>query len=180
MSDTPDTTAEAVDDTSNEICPCGSEKNLAECCGPLIAGDDQPATAEALMRSRYTAYTQCAVDYIRETMHPDTRGRGFDRESVEQWSKESEWLGIEVLNTSKGGEDDEEGTVEFIARYRDGKTTFDHHETSEFRKHDGKWYFVDGRMMNEPYVREGPKVGRNEPCPCGSGKKYKKCCARQG
>jgi len=28
----------------------------------------------------------------------------------------------------------------------------------------------------EPYRRETPRVGRNEPCPCGSGKKYKKCC----
>jgi len=28
----------------------------------------------------------------------------------------------------------------------------------------------------EPYVRREPKIGRNEPCPCGSGKKYKKCC----
>ncbi|MBQ7940511.1 MAG: SEC-C domain-containing protein [Clostridia bacterium] len=33
-------------------------------------------------------------------------------------------------------------------------------------------------MPNRPVVNKGPKVGRNDPCPCGSGKKYKKCCGR--
>ncbi|MGC8518854.1 MAG: UPF0149 family protein [Steroidobacteraceae bacterium] len=32
------------------------------------------------------------------------------------------------------------------------------------------------RAPPEPYERAGPKVGRNDPCPCGSGKKYKRCC----
>ncbi len=173
-----ETPAAETETNADKPCPCGSGKTYTECCGPFIAGDADPQTAEALMRSRYTAYAVCAVDYLRDSMHPDTRDRGFDRDSVEQWSKHSEWLGIEVLNSRKGTADDDEGTVEFIARYKDDKTTFDHHETSQFRKHNGRWYFVDGRMMNEPYRREAPKIGRNEPCPCGSGKKYKKCCAR--
>ncbi|MEW6242962.1 MAG: tetratricopeptide repeat protein [Bacillota bacterium] len=36
----------------------------------------------------------------------------------------------------------------------------------------------EDEFFPQPYTRPGPKVGRNDPCPCGSGKKYKKCCGR--
>ena len=36
----------------------------------------------------------------------------------------------------------------------------------------------DAEVEKKPYVRKGAKVGRNDPCPCGSGKKYKNCCGR--
>jgi len=87
-------------------------------------------------------------------------------------------LGLDILSTEQGGENDEEGVVEFLARYKLSNVTVPHRERATFRKVDGKWYFVDGKELNAPTVRnEGPKVGRNDPCPCGSGKKYKKCCA---
>jgi uncharacterized protein YecA (UPF0149 family) len=41
-------------------------------------------------------------------------------------------------------------------------------------KQDKKFGRID--QSEETYVREEPKIGRNDPCPCGSGKKYKKCC----
>lgn len=78
-----------------------------------------------------------------------------------------------------GGEDDTKGMVEFVARYRKNSQAFDHHEIAEFVKEDDRWYFKDGHAPQPMQaIRNGPKIGRNDPCPCGSGKKYKKCCAK--
>ena len=71
------------------------------------------------------------------------------------------------------------GKVEFRATYRRDGERMVHHEIAEFRKAGDIWYFTDGKLVGPgQYTRETPKVGRNEPCPCGSGKKYKKCCGR--
>ncbi|MEW8683176.1 MAG: YchJ family metal-binding protein, partial [Candidatus Thiodiazotropha endolucinida] len=71
----------------------------------------------------------------------------------------------------------EEASVEFIATYKEGGMVRPHHEISRFLKQDGVWYFVDGQLVApKTEKRHQPKVGRNDPCPCGSGKKYKKCC----
>ena len=78
-----------------------------------------------------------------------------------------------------GGENDDEGYVEFIAHYSANGQTVEHHEHSYFKRLDGEWKFIDGEIESGvPYVREEPKIGRNDPCPCGSGKKYKKCCGK--
>jgi len=159
-------------------CLCGSGTAFGECCGRFLSGKSAPATALQLMRSRYTAYVLGAVDYILRTHHPDTIDM-TDRESVSEWSHGSEWLGLEVIATERGEPSDDEGVVEFVARYQmDGKVR-SHRERSRFRKLDGRWLYVDGEMVKSaPVVRGGPKIGRNDPCPCGSGKKYKKCCGR--
>ncbi len=163
------------------VCPCGSSKNYDECCGPYHTGQAKPPTAEALMRSRYAAFVRADIDYIQNTLAPESRG-DFDENGVREWATKSKWRGLEIKKTEKGGENDSTGVVEFIARYSVGGQSFDHHEISDFRKEatTGQWFFVDGRTV-EPLerttvVREGPKVGRNDPCTCGSGKKYKKCC----
>jgi SEC-C motif-containing protein len=83
---------------------------------------------------------------------------------------------LEIVE-SRGGADDTVGEVEFVARYRDGETIHDHHEKGKFRKHEGCWYFVDGKMVGQKPLAS-TKVGRNDPCPCGSGSKYKKCCGK--
>ena len=158
----------------SDSCPCGSGKTYADCCGPIIAGERRAPTAEALMRSRYTAYAKVAVDYLESSLHPAAR-QGFQRESVEQWAKNSEWLGLQIL-AQTGGPDDERGSVEFVATYREGGLTHEHHELASFEKADGEWKFRDGQVIQKPYVRPGPRIGRNDPCPCGSGKKHKKCC----
>jgi SEC-C motif-containing protein len=128
------------------------------------------------MRSRYAAYALGKIDYILDTHDPDTV-KEVDRDNTEQWSKNSTWLGLEILSTDKGQPADSEGTVEFVARYKLKGVTIAHRERAKFRKHDGRWLFVDGEEVKAPTVRrQGPVVGRNDPCPCGSGKKYKKCC----
>ncbi|ACL03382.1 YchJ family protein [Desulfatibacillum aliphaticivorans] len=157
-------------------CPCGSEKEYAQCCEPFIKGGDYAKTAEQLMRSRYTAYTLAEIDYIRDTIDPDNND-DFDENSARDWAENSEWHSLEIVSTFKGGEDDEAGQVEFIADYSQKNARTKHHELADFRKIDGKWYFVDGEAVApKPVKRDKPKVGRNDPCPCGSGKKYKKCC----
>ena len=136
----------------------------------------QAPTAEKLMRSRYTAYAKGAIDYILDTHHPDGRDE-ISRDATEQWAKESEWMGLEIIDIRGGAESDSEGTIEFSVRYRGSdRAIVTHHENSTFLKKDGRWYFSDAKMINNPQTRESPKVGRNDPCPCGSGKKYKKCC----
>ncbi|MBD3317632.1 MAG: YchJ family protein [Chitinivibrionales bacterium] len=161
-------------------CPCNSGKNFEVCCEPYLKSDENPPTAEALMRSRYTAFASGNVDYIYGTIHPDHR-KEFNAEGIRDWSCNSEWHGLEIKSTENGGETDTEGTVEFIAHYTHENVKREHHEVAEFRKKDGRWYFVDGNIIaHEPYVRSDPKVGRNDPCPCESGKKFKKCCGKSG
>jgi SEC-C motif-containing protein len=156
-------------------CPCGKGESLETCCGPLIAGKALPETAEALMRSRYTAYATGNVDYILSSHDPATVGE-VDRNNTEAWSKSAEWLGLEITKTEAGEAADQEGVVEFVARYKIRGVAIDHRERAIFKKHGPRWVFVDGVELKGPPVRnEGPKAGRNDPCPCGSGKKYKKC-----
>jgi len=127
------------------------------------------------MRSRYSAYALQEIDYILST-HIQNPDEEVDRESTEKWAAESEWLGLDVVETEAGGAGDDEGVVEFIARYRLQGTDATHHERARFKRVDGRWLYSDGEMVKpKPVVRESPKVGRNEPCPCGSGKKYKRC-----
>jgi SEC-C motif-containing protein len=156
-------------------CPCGKGESLDTCCGPYIEGKKLPETAEALMRSRYTAFATGKVDYILETHDPDRRGE-VDAEGAATWSKDSEWLGFELVSAENGGPSDSAGVVEFVAKYKIKGVTLTHRERSIFRKADGRWFFVDGQIVNGPPVkRTEPRVGRNEPCHCGSGKKYKRC-----
>ncbi len=161
-----------------KTCPCGSDQPFSECCEKYINGSLNAPTAEALMRSRYSAYATANIDYIEQTLLPSTRS-DFDRESARKWAERSQWHGFEIVNLVDGGENDNKGTVEFVATYSQKDQRMNHHETATFRKQDGKWYFVEGRMSNEPYRREQPKIGRNDPCQCGSGKKYKKCCGKR-
>ena len=162
----------------SDKCPCGSGKSYATCCEPYLSGKLKPATAADLMRSRYTAYAMAAIDYLYRTSGAKIQ-KEFNAEESRKWAESAEWSGIEMLNVSGGGEADETGTVEFVARYSVNGTAFDHHEVSSFAKKDGEWKFIDGKIFGPaPIRRETPKVGRNDPCPCGSGKKYKKCCGK--
>lgn len=159
-------------------CPCGNSKLFSECCEPIILGKQAALTAEALMRSRYSAFATNQVDYLLESNHPSTRGQ-IDRDSMADWAKRSEWLGLEILSTSDGGENDLEGEVEFRCRYRLKGQECTLHEFSQFKRGEkNRWFYVDGHTPSLGTIRrEGPKVGRNDPCACGSGKKFKKCCA---
>ena len=150
--------------------------NANDCCLPLIRGKAKATTAEKLMRSRYAAFVLGEIDYIIATHHSKTVGE-VDRPGIEEWSKKSKWLGLNIIDTHAGREGDEQGTVTFHVQYEmDGKV-HDHREHSLFEKEKGEWKFLDAQPAKAETVRrEEPKVGRNDPCPCGSGKKHKKCC----
>jgi len=156
-------------------CPCGSGAAFARCCGPFLGGAPAP-TALALMRSRYTAYVRGAIDYLVETQAEETRDR-VDREAITRWSRETRWAGLEIVATERGGEADDDGGVEFVARGVTRGAAFAQRERSRFRRAGGRWYYVDGQVAGEP-ARRAEAAGRNDPCPCGSGMKYKRCCGR--
>jgi SEC-C motif-containing protein len=160
-------------------CPCGSGSDYSRCCAPFLSGAAVPDTAEKTMRSRYTAYARVNIPYLMDTLHPDNREEG-DEEGARRWAERSEWIGLDIVATDGGGPSDSEGVVEFVARFRDRKgETHSHHEVSRFVKEKGRWLFREGHGPEQQPVRNtSPKVGRNDPCPCGSGKKYKKCCEK--
>jgi SEC-C motif domain protein len=171
-------------------CACGSPLEFEKCCKPFLAGEALPETAEQLMRSRYVAYTKADISYLTKTLAPEARS-DFDPSSTEEWAKNSKWKGLKIISSRLGGANDRKGTVEFVATYEQNGKAIDHHEVSQFRKNQaGQWFFVEGdhhthaegeghdhhHARPETFKREAPKVGRNDPCTCGSGKKYKKCC----
>lgn len=148
----------------SEACPCGSGRTYTTCCGPFLAGAATPSSAEALMRSRYTAFVGKDWDYLNRTQA--NRDDGPPTPDIE-------WLGLDVLATDGGAAGDTEGTVEFVARYSHQGRPAALHEISRFGLRDGAWIYLDGEF---PITSKQPKTGRNDPCPCGSGKKFKKCC----
>lgn len=159
----------------NKKCPCGSESSLDDCCGLLLAGNQQASTAEQLMRSRYTAYVVDDEEYLYKTWHSSMREREAQHEKAMLL-----WQGLEIVSTVDGMPGDTSGTVEFIAHFKANNRTGKVHEKSSFIYEEKRWYYLDGEEQ-EPVstiktVINKPKVGRNEPCPCGSGKKYKRCC----
>ncbi len=128
------------------------------------------------MRSRYTAYARGDVDYVVATHDPKKRSPTL-RESAAKWAESARFSGLEVVRTEAGGPEDKTGIVEFVATYVEDGTTHTLRERSRFRRSDGHWVYIDGTTPHtETAVRTTPKVGRNAPCPCGSGKKFKKCC----
>ncbi|MBX7147862.1 YchJ family protein [bacterium] len=157
-------------------CPCDSGKKFKECCEPFLTGAEKPKTAEALMRSRYSAFASHNTDYILETIDPQGP-KDYDRASIEAWATNSEWKGLEIVSTDKGASHDNTGMVEFKAKFKAEGNDLVHHEKAQFLKRNGVWFYADGKVLGAPTVkRETPKIGRNDPCSCGSGKKFKKCC----
>ncbi|MGB5332176.1 MAG: YchJ family metal-binding protein, partial [Woeseiaceae bacterium] len=104
-----------------------------------------------------------------------TQDDALDREATENWSRTADWKGLEILRVEQGGPDDTEGVVEFAAHYTADGRKEEHHETARFIKQEGTWLYDYGEVKTATVVRGAPKVGRNEPCPCGSGKKFKQC-----
>jgi SEC-C motif-containing protein len=164
--------------SDTNFCPCGSSIELSLCCLPVLQGKKEPQTAEELLRARYTAFTQGDIDFILNTHHSRTRSE-INREEIEDWAKGSEWLELKIVQKEAGQNKDEQGTIIFGAHYRskeDGKA-HEHWEKSSFEKENGSWRFLDAQGVHlGTYRRPEPKIGRNDPCSCGSGKKFKKCC----
>ncbi|MTI43265.1 SEC-C motif-containing protein [Roseibium hamelinense] len=123
-------------------CPCGSGKDLAQCCGLYLQGRALPETAMALMRSRYSAYVLQEIDYLKETLWPKFQP-AFDFEGTARWASENHWVGLTVIQFQNGGRDDRAGTVLFEANYLSGGQMHKHRELSKFRKKAGRWYYVE-------------------------------------
>ena len=158
--------------TETNLCLCNSGAAFADCCEPLLSGKRAAPTALALMRARYTAYVLRDINYLMASWYPSTRPFAINPATT------PDWQGLQIIRTEKGAKSDTEGVVEFIATAltRDGVRQF--REVSRFVKEEGLWFYTDGDTPAEASeTKKTPKVGRNEPCPCGSGKKYKKCCS---
>ncbi len=121
-------------------CPCGSQRPLAECCGPYLAGAAPPPSAEALMRSRYTAYVLGDAAYLAATWHPATRPEDLKLDEEPR----PRWLGLEVRRHERL--DADHARVEFVARYKIGGRARRMHETSRFERVEGRWLYVDGEV----------------------------------
>ena len=119
-------------------CPCGTGLPLDECCGRLHDGSAQAATAEQLMRSRYSAFALGRPDHLLATWHPSTRPRSLDLDPAVRWT------GLDVLATTGGGLLAAEGTVEFRASYVADGTAGAQHELSRFVRDGGRWSYLDG------------------------------------
>ena len=122
-------------------CPCGADALYAGCCGRFLDGDELPATAEALMRSRYVAYVRQQADYLLRTWHPTTRP-----ETLDFSTDRSHWLGLQVVRVVAGRADDEQGTVEFVARYKVNGRAHRLHEVSRFGREAGAWVYLNAEV----------------------------------
>lgn len=145
------------------MCTCGSNKNFNECCGEIINEKRVARTAEELMRSRYSAYVKADGRYLMLSSVKENRYEN-DAELIKEFSKSVQWLKLNILNAQND-------SVEFKAYYKDQESIKVLHEKSNFVKEDNVWRYKDGELFSS-------KVERNETCPCGSGKKFKKCCAK--
>ena len=125
---------------TDNTCPCGSDRAYAACCAPYLANTLGAPTAEALMRSRYTAYTLDRHDYLRATWHPTTCP------PVLQPIPGLRWLGLTIKRVEAGGEGDVTGIVEFVARCKQGGRAERVHETSLFERLSGRWVYRHGEQ----------------------------------
>jgi SEC-C motif-containing protein len=124
-----------------ERCHCGSAQRYQACCAPFVNRERQAASAEELMRSRYSAFVEGSEDYLLASWHPQTRP------SRVRLNPEQRWLGLSIKSTQEGMAGDTAGTVEYVARFKvDGKG---HrlHEVSRFENIDGCWYYLDGEHL---------------------------------
>ncbi|MCC5013945.1 MULTISPECIES: YchJ family protein [unclassified Legionella] len=157
-------------------CPCGLPTDYLACCGSYLEKQEIAKTPEALMRSRYTAYSQARVDYLRKTM----LGKplvGFNDQETALWAKRVKWLGLQVITSYLDPKDENTGFVEFIARYMEKNSVKTIHELSQFQRHNSSWFYTDSLPPKTGKSTLKQKISRNEPCPCGSQKKYKNCHA---
>lgn len=143
------------------LCYCGSSKEFKECCELFLKGSLKPQTPQQLMRSRYSAFATGMGSYIVNTTAKENRYEE-DCELIEEFAASVIWLKLEIVSAK-------DNFVEFKAYYRDLDGIKLQHEKSIFTQEDGMWFYKSGELFNS-------KIERNEPCPCSSGKKYKKCC----
>lgn len=142
-------------------CPCGSNVIYSDCCKPLHQGQTA-ASAETLMRSRFSAFALQLDGYLLSSWHPETRPEQISLEPNTQWKR------LEIISASN---DAQQGSVHFKAYYQELNQWHLLEETSKFLFENNHWFYHSGN-----YQPQLLKPNRNDECPCGSGKKFKKCC----
>ncbi len=151
----------------NQPCPCLSNNPYNQCCEPFHSKKQKPQSAEQLMRSRYCAFVLKNIDYLIDTFYPSKR-KADDKLQLQKTIEQTRWIGLKIINTNAGQPTDKTGEVEFVAFYQE-QTTQQLHEKSQFIKDNDQWFYFEGEHL--PPI----KLGRNDQCFCGSGKKVKKC-----
>lgn len=161
--------------SGEELCPCGGmgrARFYSDCCGQLHQGLKTASSPEQLMRSRYSAFVKEHADYLVQTLHEDKRLNNSS-DALKKSFSHTEWHSLKIVEST--AIKNHRGEVEFVAFYTDAnssnKTLEQLHERSRFIFENNAWYYVDGDHL--PPI----KLGRNDPCWCGSGKKLKKCHA---
>lgn len=155
-------------DKNQQSCPCKSGKSYPQCCQPLHSKQKKADNCEQLMRSRFSAFVYQLGDYLFNTYHVDFRGQ-LTAEKLSE--KTADWVNLEIVETQSLKES---GFVEFKAWYIEENKLCCFHEKSNFVKEQGHWLYCDGTFYSN---EKSGKIARNAYCPCGSGKKYKKCCS---
>ena len=155
-------------DSQQQACPCKSGLSYQHCCQPFHQKTSYPDNCEQLMRSRFSGYVLQLGDYLFNTFHPDYR-EGLTAAQLAE--KTVDWKNLQIIESQTL---DKTGFVEFKAWFIDNGKLACLHERSNFVKIAQQWLYCDGDIYPE---QKSGKIARNDPCPCGSGKKYKKCCA---
>jgi SEC-C motif domain protein len=159
---------------SESPCPCGSGRTFGECCGPLLREERAATDAAELMRSRFTAHAVGDYRHLHRT-YLETARKPYVEEKAD--GPTPTWTRL-VIHAHEPGPKPDTSFVEFSAYYKDGDAERALQEKSEFHRINGVWYYTKSVRVGPPPVKAAPKVGRNDPCPCGSGKKYKQCCGK--
>lgn len=153
-------------------CPCGSGQTFATCCDAILKQQRPAADAEQLMRSRFTAHVVRNFLHLHRTHLESSREPFVDDPEAEG----QDWTRL-VIHSQEPGSRPDKAFVDFSAYFREGKEERAHHEKGEFERVDGTWYYLRPvRQGPAPVKAAAGKIGRNDPCRCGSGKKFKNCC----
>ena len=155
-------------------CPCGSGNKFGDCCALYINGIPAP-DAQTLMRSRYTAYVVGALDHVAATHAPEVRD-DFNRAEAERLARVCQFQELDIRKVIEKGDS---AQIDFLIRFRRDNKDMMQVELADFRREHGRWLYAGGNVSSQVAQRTVTRVGRNDPCPCGSGKKAKRCCGTE-
>lgn len=155
-------------------CYCGSGQLFADCCQPLLSGQQQAQNCEQLMRSRYSAFCDGNADYLQQSCMPALR-EAQSAASLQPFIEQTHFIRLQILNSSVSDPSAERGFVEFQVYFIQSNQLHSFQEYSCFERWQGRWHYASGQLTDIP----SRKINRNEPCPCGSGKKFKSCSSHQ-
>jgi len=153
--------------SNNMHCPCGSDKPYSSCCEPIIFQNTLADTAEQLMRSRFSSFYMQQPNWLKHSWDQTSQPSSISFED------NLKWLDLTIINHENI--DPLNSTVEFEARYLKSGKVQAIHENSRFIKRNNEWFYVNGEYLKTTF--KPFKLGRNDPCPCGSGFKFKSCCS---